>query len=258
MKLRHVMPFMMLVAWQVAPSPDSLPRPSRLRLWLGGGTSSYDYAYMGIGGGGCINPDAGCDCTLAPTHPQRYEEAQKTVAAGIQVDAWPKEATRLSAALGRATADGYGTAVFAAALAAWEGPRLGVGAGWSAGPERVAYDGLSAYLRLGPADGAHLRAELRTPTSTPGATGWARAGVAYNLRGRRPGPEILLGVSAAAAGPDTTYPSQPGPDVRRVTRPAFFADLTLPLGPQDEFFVRGHFGKGTRGLGVGAALRLGR
>ena len=87
--------------------------------------------------------------------------------------------------------------------------------------------------------------------------GVERAGLAYSQRGSRPGPSIFLGVSAVEAGPDTTYSSQ-WQDAARLTRPAFFADATLPLREALDVFVRGHIGKKTRGFGFGLALRLGR
>lgn len=251
MKLRHIVPFGLLFAWQVAPSPHPAERPSRFRIWLGGGTSSFDYAYWGTAGG----------CDGSPEYAQRYAGTLRTNAVGVQVDAWPSSSTRISSAVGSANGDwaasAYPQGAFAAELLAWEMPSLGAGAGWSAAPGFAAYRGPSAYVRLGALDGAHLRAELRTPTSTPGATGWARAGLAYNQRGSRPGPSIFLGVSAVEAGPDTTYSSQ-WQGAARLTRPAFFADATLPLREALDVFVRGHIGKKTRGFGVGLVVRLGR
>lgn len=254
MNLRQLVPLALLFALQAGPSPEPGERPSRLRLWLGGGANSLDYAYWGTAGGGCEGP----------SRRQRYEETQSSGTMGVQVDAWPSSNARISASTGIAGGELAASRTperFAAGLVAWETPSLGVGAGWSAAPgfapQLAAGRGFSAYVRLGDLDGAQLRAELRTPTSTPGATGWARAGLAYNQRGRRRGPSIFLGASAVEAGTDTTYASRWEP-AARLTRPAIFADITLPRGERLDVFARGHVGKKTRGFGLGVALRFGR
>jgi hypothetical protein len=271
MRLRHVVPFLLLFAWQATPPTESRDRPSRLRLWLGRGTSSYDYAYWGTGGGQCLAweeprtccSDCGCYCNClryAPTYPERREAKDKTSTAGIQVDAWPSPAMRVSAAYGSAyQTDPLGTGSlpeFAGGLVAWEGRHAGLGGGWANGPAQPGYHGLAAYARLGSLDGPQFRADLRAPTATPGATGWVRAGFAYNQQGRRENIAAFLGISAVEAGPDTAYPTDRG-SALAVTRPAFFADVALPLGRHLDLFGRGHFAKKARGLGFGLALRLG-
>jgi len=260
MRLRHVVPFLLLFAWQVAPPTNPRARPSRLRLWFGRGTSSYDYAYWGTGGGGCINPDpASCSgCTsFYPTYPLLNEARNKTSTAGIHVDAWPSPAMRVSAAYGWADLGGGNTPAFAGGLVAWEGRLAGLGGGWASGSAHVGYEGLATYARLGSLHGPQLRADLRAPTATPGVTGWARAGFAYNQQGRQENIAIFLGISAVEASPDTTYQAYPGSTLARVTRPAFFADVTLPLGQHLDGFGRVHFAKKARSWGFGLALRLG-
>jgi len=263
MRLRHVVPFLLLFAWQATPPTESRDRPSRLRLWFGRGTSSYDYAYWVTGGGQCLEYEPGCDgcgCPClrwAPTYPvQRYEARSKTSTAGIQVDAWPSPAMRVSAAYGSADMGMGSSPAFAGGLVAWEGRHAGLGGGGASGPAHVGYEGLAAYARLGSLDGPQFRADLRAPTVTPGVTGWARAGFAYNQQGRQKNIAIFLGISAVEAGPDTAYPTDRG-SALAVTRPAFFADVALPLGRHLDLFGRGHFAKKARGLGFGLALRLG-
>lgn len=60
------------------------------------------------------------------------------------------------------------------------------------------------------------------------------------------------------ADPDTTYQAYPGSAPPRATRPAAFADVTLPLGRRLDLFARGHLAKLARGAGFGLAVRLGR
>lgn len=264
MKLRHVVPFLLLFAWQVAPPTDRPDRPSRLRLWLGGGRSSYDYAYWGTGGGQCLDYGPGgcdgCNCAclrFAPTYPKRFDAKDETDASGVQVEAWPSPTLRVSAAyVGRADQPDR-AAEYAGGLVAWEGLRAGLGGGWTSGAAHVGYQGIAAYARLGSLDGPQFRADLRAPTATPGVTGWARAGFAYNQQGRHKNIAAFLGISAVEAGPDTAYQAYPGSSGARVTRPAFFADVSLPLRRRLDLFARGHFAKKARGLGFGLALRLG-
>ena len=273
MHLRHVAALLALFAWQVAPSSAPDERPHRLRLWLGAGRSSFDYAFWGTAGGQCLQWDPGCNCNLsecgcyctclrfAPTYPARRESRPHTSASGIQVDLWPSSAMRISVASGRAdqedrwTVEGPGT--YRGGLVAWEGPLLGLGGGAASGPDHAGYDGLSAYARYGSRDGPQLRAELRTPTATPGVTGWARAGFAYNQRGRRDDIAVFLGVGAVEAEPDTSRRAEPGSESARATRPALFLDVAFPLGRKLDVFGRGHLGKQARGGALGLALRVG-
>lgn len=255
MRLRHVVPFLVLFAWQVAPPPRQPDRPPRLRLWYGGGWNSFDYAYWGWSGATCECPDCG--------HRQREETKEENASAGLQLDAWPSPTVRVSGAAGAARTSGSAEAAFVAGLAAWEGPLVGLGLGWAAPaasrPNVTGFRGPGAYVRLGSLDGAHLRADLRAPTVTPGVTGWARVGLAYNQRGQRSGPSIFVGVSAVEAGPDTTYAEAPAASaMARLTRPAFFVDYLVPLGRNVDVFARGHLAKKARGFGGGVALRLAR
>jgi len=207
MRLRHVVPFLLLFAWQVAPPTDPRARPSHLRLWFGRGTSSYDYAYWITGGGQCLEYEPGCDgCNCAclrsaPTYPvQRYEARSKTSPAGIHVDAWPSPAMRVSAAYGSADMGMGSGPAFAGGLVAWEGRHAGLGDGGASGPAQVGYEGLAAYARLGSLDGPQFRADLRAPTSTPGVTGWARGRCRRTSTGPQR-PSIVPRLLRVSSGP---------------------------------------------------------
>lgn len=261
MHARHVVGFLLLFAWQVAPPAAPRDRLSRLRIWFGGGRSSYDYSYWGTAGGECYD----CYCeNRTPIRQRLYDAADRTTAYGIRADAWPSPALRVSGAYGSAGPPDVRRPAFAGGLVAWEGRRAGFGGGWASGAARVRYDGLAGYARLGSLDGPQLRADLRAPTETPGATGWARAGFAYNTQGRRDDISVFFGISAVEAGPDTTYGSPESPvgrpsegETARLTRPAFFLDVTLPLSRSLDVFGRGHVAKQAGGFGFGIALRFG-
>ncbi|MEK7668116.1 MAG: hypothetical protein AAB409_05660 [Gemmatimonadota bacterium] len=135
------------------------------------------------------------------------------------------------------------------ALLAWEGAAVGAGGGWTFGPERPVGGGLAAYLRIGPLDAVHLRAELRPVTATPGVTGWARAGIAVN-QGQRGGVGGFVGMSVAPGGTDEVFADVP-PRLNIGSRPAFFADATFGLGRALAVFVRLQKGKRLGGAGIG-------
>lgn len=254
MHLRHVLPFLALFAWQVTPPDDPRDRSPRNRVWLGLGTRTFDYAYWGTAGGECLSyDDASCACTSrSPIRERRYDDKDKVTSVGMQLDVWPVPTARVSVAGGSA---GSGQPLFAAGLVAWEARLAGLGAGWAQAADGVDYQGVAGYLRLGPLDGAHLRAEVRNPTSMPEVSGWARVGLAISPGERSGSAAIFFGLSSVVGGPDTTYASHPGSAVARVTRTAFFADLLIPVNRDLEVFVRGHVATKARGFGLGVALR---
>jgi len=249
---RHVVTFLALLAWQTAPSGPR-DRPSRLRVWLGAGRGTFDFTYSGATSE-CVE-FVGCSCTREILHPWRVDDTNETGSAGMQVDGWASPTIRISTAYGSASSRwaepdaGSGRSRFAAGLVAWEGAGVGLGAGWTVAAERLGFQGPAGYLRLGRADGAHFRADVRAPTATPGATGWAHAGLAYN-QGRRGGsPEFFLGVSAVEGG--YAYGLW-----KRLTRPALFADVVIPMNENAGVFARGHAAEKARGFSLGLALRL--
>ena len=232
MRPRHIAPFLLLFAWQIASTRRPDDRPSRLQFWLGSGVSSFDV-------------DENIDC-----NGRRYVETEETDGGGVRVDGWPSPSVRVSGAVTtmRGTKAPLG-------LVAWEAKAFGAGAGWSGGPDRVGYEGPSAYLRFGPLDRVHLRAELRTPTSMPGVTGWARAGVAISPQRHR-GGGFFFGVAAVKGCSGFPCP-QPRPPLTTDKLDAF-AELTLAFGRSFGVFGAGHLGEHTRGVGVGMMLRVAR
>jgi len=255
MHLRHVLPFLALFAWQVTP-PDGPPdRPSRFRLWLGAGGRSFDYSYWGTAGGDRCLEYAECACArYTPTYAKRYDGHARAGSAAVHLDAWPAPRVRVSGAFGSA---GSGTAPFVAGLVAWEGKLVGLGAGWARPSGLADRQGLAAFLRFGPEGSGHLRAELRNPTSTPGVTGWMRAGLVARPGGPRSTASLFFGVSAVEGGPDTTYASLPGTNLARRTRQAFFADIVVPVNRDTDIFARAHVATKARGIAFGVALRGG-
>ncbi len=233
MHIRHVVPFLLLFAWQAVPGSDLRDRPSRFKIWFGGGSSSFD-----------LYEATDCDG-------DRYMVRETWSGGGVRADAWPSPHVRLSAAFSR-TEDRSRLL----GLAAWEARFAGVGAGWSDAPGRLGYQGLSAYLRLGPVDDAHFRAELRAPTPLPGITGWARAGLAGNM-GQRRGGSFFVGLAAVKACPDVPCPTTtPGDTAETVDKLAAFVDAEFALGRWLGVFAKFHVAPNARGFGFGASLRL--
>jgi len=232
MHIRHVVPFLLLFAWQVAPGHDLREAPSRLKIWLGGGASTFDLWES-------------TDCSG-----ETYTERETWSGWGAQVDAWPSPSVRVSGAY--ASMEDRGRLL---GMVAWETSIAGLGVGWSGGPDRVGYEGPSAYVRLGPLDHVHARAELRSPTPIPGVTGWARAGLAGNM-GRRRGGGFFFGVAAVKACADYPCPATTPLDV--TDKLGVFADADLALGSMLGLFARGHLASHARGFGLGVSIRLAR
>jgi len=249
MQLRHVVPFLLLLAWQSAPTPGPRERPGAIRLLVGLGVSSADYQYWGWEGSTCDCPSCG--------YPEIEKGRDQSSSVGVGADVWVSPTARVSAAAGASGMEHGGSRpAFAAGLVAWEGAWLGAGAGWATAAERAAPGGPAAYLRVGPLDGPQLRADLRAPTVTPGVGGWARAGIASGS-GRHGEPVFFIGVGAVEVAQDTIYQYEtPAPLL--VARPAFVADASIGLGRNWDLFGRLHFGRNARGFALGAALRAGR
>jgi hypothetical protein len=180
---------------------------------------------------------------------------------GAQADAWVSPTVRIAAATGVTSELIHpddiepASALFAAGLFAWEGSTVGLGGGWAASSARVGYEGPSAYVRLGPLDGWHFRTDLRAPTATPGVTGWARAGLGYNLGGRSR-TSVFAGLSAVTAGTDAIWPADtvPRPPVPIADKLGIFADVTFGVGRRLAFLARGHLAKKAGGFGFGIRL----
>ncbi len=249
MQLRHLVPFVLLFAWQAAPAPVPRERPSAIRLLGGFGVSTADYRYWGSEG-------ATCSCvTCGQAAIEQGQDQSSSVGAGA--DVWVSPTTRVSAVVGTSGSDNQGGhPAFAAGLLAWEGSSLGAGAGWASGAERAVPGGPAAYLRLGPLDGPQLRADLRAPTVSPGVGGWARVGIT-NGSGRHGEAVLFVGVGAIEVAADTIYSAQ----VMRplmVARPAFVIDASVGIRRNWDLFGRMHLGRNARAFALGAALRLDR
>ncbi len=260
MHLRHVVPFLALLAWQIAPAPRPRTRDSRIRVSLGAGSSRLEYSFWQVflAGGQCLQPGAGCDCTsFAPTFldTTQVDAKEDMPARAVQVDVWPSDRIRASGAIG---SSGDPAQPYRAGLLAWEGARVGLGLGWADAGAPAGSRGLAAYARLGAVDGGQLRIEMRTPTATPGATGWARAGFAYGQGMRGGNLEVYLGVAAVQSVPaGVLADTGAGPFApRHVTRPAAFGDVLLPFSAHFGVFVRGHVARRERGLAGGVAWRF--
>lgn len=231
MQLRHTLAFLALVAWQVAaPAPDTVP-PARWRIGAGVGTLALDY------------PIRGTDCNGAPY----YDEAQIDYSGrAVTAEGWVASRTRVTLAGGVMTHDkGY-----AAALVAWETSTFGAGAGVTASADASLGAGPTAFLRIGNEDRAHLRADLRPVSSTPGVTGRARVGVEYG-QSRRRGSGAFAGLSSVPGLPKRAFWNVPPQDSDVVFRAAFFSELSLGIGRDAQVQLRMHLARNSRGIAIG-------
>jgi hypothetical protein len=230
-RLRHVLPFTILLAWQAAPVQLEQEPSGRYRLSFGLGGGSYPYEYVGCSG-------AGTPAT------------QVYASGGVELDARPADAVRVSVFGGPLTlaAGDQSVGIVGGGQAAWEGRLAGVGAGFVGTSVNAGRGGLSAYLRLGDADAAHVRVDLRQPDPAWLVSGWARVGLGYNL-GLRRGFGAFVGLSQVLGHqPLHATPSD---------ATAVFADLTFPLGRRGDLLLKGHLLGGGFGLGVGLRREIG-
>ena len=169
-----------LLLWQ-APSPVHVLRDDNSRLHLSFGAARGVYED--------ITPIPGIGCEGEPTTTHEGHEA-KYREKGVAVEVWPSDQMRASVSYGRLTSDSAAwRGAFGAIQVAYEGPRLGLGAGYgsmgSEAPDGENHSQLSGYARVGRADGWHGRFDTYAPQATLGATGQTRLGVGYNLGNRR-------------------------------------------------------------------------
>jgi hypothetical protein len=228
--LRRVLPFAILLAWQVAPVQLEPELSGRYRLSFGLGSGTYPYEYVGCGG-------------AATSATQVYASG------GVELDARPVDAVRVSVFGGPYTpaVSDQSVGIVGGAQAAWEGRLAGFGAGYVGTTSSAGRAGVSAYLRLGDADAAHVRVDLREPDPAWLTSGWARAGLGYNL-GLRHGFGAFVGVSRVLGHqPLHALPSD---------ATAAFGDLSFPLGRRWDLLVQGHLGGGY-GLGLGMRRKIG-
>jgi hypothetical protein len=231
MKPRHLVPFAILLFWQAAPLQVERAPSGHYRLSVGLGGGAYPQDYTDCNG-----------ATATTTSP-----FQST---GVLLDAWPTASIRVSAfggqfGIGRNSKANRTVGGF---QLAWEGRLAGLGLGLAGASGSGGRGGLSAYLRLGDADGLHVRADLRQPTTTWLTPGWARVGIGYN-QGLRRGFGSFVGVSRVLGHAPLDGP--PGDDV------ALFGDFTFRLGGALDLLARGHVGDGTGSMGFGVRYNFG-
>lgn len=192
MRPRHVIAFLVILAWQNAPIAAVRDEDTgRVRIGFGAGMYGLGFEEM-VGSGGCEGPVT-----------YRKAESHETIgSAGGMVEMRTARNVRVTASAGTFHGDPFGTV-----LLAWEGRRVGVGGGFGTGKSKFerslgSPDAMvlttgwtlpTAYLRLGEERGVHVRAELLPAGPTFGLTGWARVGVA-NGAGRLGTPAILAGM----------------------------------------------------------------
>ena len=160
----------------------------------------------------------------------------------------------------RATAYGGGTTIergvdgpgpgltqggpFLGGVVAYEGGRLGVGAGSVLLPGDEFEVMPSLYFRVGWEEGVHLRTDFLTPTPLPGASGLARLGVGFPFGDEHGG--ALLGLSAGRAL-DLSDEWNGGP----------FAEISYGITPSLEALVAGSWFSSEfhADWGLGAGIR---
>ena len=242
MHARHLVPFVILMAWQAAPS-------GRFRVAFGSGASHYLRDIQWYSGDFNCD-DSGCNCSETPAYTHQGTEDKSYKSTGVQLEAWPSNSMRLSGSAGTANDAFFGTL-----QVAWEGHWLGLGGGYGHASDSLGESGLAGYLRIGNLDGAHLRGELLPPSPIWGLGGWSRVGLGYNL-GRGPGAGLFVGVAKTIGNVGLTEARQ--------EQTALFADVNLPvLGRRVDLLLRGHLGVGSWsppsqwGLGAGARVSFG-
>ena len=236
MHVRHLVPFVILMAWQAAPS-------GRFRVAFGSGASNYLHDIQWYDSD--LNCDySGCNCFESPPYTHHGTEDQSYKSTGVQLEAWPSNSIRVTGSAGKAN-----DALVGALEVAWEGRWLGLGGGYAHSSDSIGESGLAGYLRLGKLDGAHLRGELLPPSPIWGVGGWSRVGLGYNL-GRGPGTGVFVGVAKTTGNVGLTEGRQEQAEL--------FADVNVPvLGRTVDLLLRGHLGVGSSspplqwGLGAG-------
>ena len=220
----HVAFLVAFLLWQSAPAPV-LERDStgRIRLSVAGGAARWEEA----------NFD--CEGNFLSSTPAEM----RTI--GARLDAEPSPRLRVTAAMANVRSErewqGTQSGVMLAAQVAYEGGRLGVGAGVTTNASPLEGTGPNVYLRIGRADGAHFRLDALEPSETFFAEPPGRIGVAFG-RGRIRRVGGFLGLA-------------PSPYSQELVG---FGNLEIPAGPVD-VMLRAMLGPGNAisewGLGTG-------
>jgi hypothetical protein len=227
MKLRHALPFAILLAWQAAPQrPDTIPR-TRVSFSLGYGLASLeDYT------------PAAFDCNGTQTRPEQ-SEAVDIRSQGARLDI-VSGSYRVTGFAGHTTSPRSDmVSSFGGFQLAAEGEGVGFGLGLTAGVPRAAElssEQLNAYLRVGNARRAHLRADYLPPSETFGVASLWRVGIGFDESQSR-------GVSGFVGGGQLPYGSLVG-----------LLDLAVPMPGGLDLLLRGFVGPGHQNPPWGLAL----
>jgi hypothetical protein len=236
MKLRHILPFALLFAWQIAPQrPDTTPPRTRVSLSLGYGLASLeDYTAPSF------------DCYGNQTSPE-LSEAVDVQSRGGRLDV-VSGTLRMTGFAGHTTSgrsDVAGT--FGGFQLATEDQGAGFGLGLTFGaPHAVSSTPtrLNAYLRIGDAQRPHFRADYLPPSEALGVASLWRAGAEFEAS--RSG-----GVSGFIGGGQTPFGSAVG-----------LLDLAVPVTGGLDLLLHGLVGPGHKnspwGLALGARFTVAR
>jgi hypothetical protein len=228
MKLRHLVPFAILMAWQAAPARvDSVPR-SRFSFALAYGQARLeDYTPPQF------------DCEGNQTSPDRSEVVDVS-SVGVKAELVTSGGLRLTAFGGTKTSarpeldGGYG-----GFQVAWESRWAGLGAGLTTGVPTgirpVTGPQPNLYLRLGGGN-EHFRFEWLPPGEASGIGGYVRAGVGFN-KSPSGNTNGFAGLSLSPYGSVMA-----------------FLDTAVPLNGGLDLLLRGQFGPGHKNPPWGLAL----
>ncbi len=239
MRPRHIAALIGILAWQNAPMAAVPDDSGGLHIVFGAGAYGVDYDQMAWTGGGCSGGGGW----------SRVASKKTILTAGGAVET--PIAPRMRLAVGGGAFGGSG---FGSFLVSFEGKDIGIGSGFGGGEATfVRSNGASGnwnlrtgwalptgYLRLGPAEDVHLRADVLAPSSMFGLTGWARAGIGIG-EGRRDVPAMFIGIGEVGG----YAPLDSSHAVRNVS--VLFLEANMKKGP----ILRVHASDHTIGFGVG-------
>jgi len=226
---------MLILALDTLPGtivPDS--SGTRVRIALGFGDAQYEEKFFD------------CDGNLERTEPVDIQSM------GARLDI-AGDKLRASACVGRIESDVPDPdppeydGMFGGLLLAYEGRRVGLGAGFASVGGQDGFTWPSAYLRSGPLEDAHFRLELLPPSEILGSAAWLRAGVGWN-QGWMGGTRGFLGIGVMPY----TYVDQ--------LEPRLVGEFDLPVLRRIDLLFRGQIGLGEDrtqwGAGAGVGIRL--
>jgi len=228
---------LLLLLYQAAPISVQQDSLGRYRIGVGYATGQWE------------NEEFSCDGQLLSATPVRHHSV------GVQVDVWPENNVRLTA-FGGTTSQSVApnssyvepiAGPYRGAQVAYEGPKIGVGMGFTklSGVDQSL--GFAPYLRFGNIDGAHFRLDLMTPNPALPSVAWGRLGVGVsNGHLRRPGGFLGLGF-----GPFSYN-----------TKAAFLGELHFPIARHLTAQLHGLMGPGEQNMqwtmGAGLQVDFGR